>query len=160
MKKEYDIKKKLNKLHNHALLDKNNVSCRFKDYSYYNGTKEISLRFFYGGGPSLEVKELIINENELDFIIDSYTIALNVKKHESITIKPIKETEMSEHTDNNLKGLRNHLFSAIKKLEGGTMKNEDAKAMAQVAQVIINSAKLEMEFKLLVTDKPKIDLID
>ena len=67
---------------------------------------------------------------------------------------------MSEHTDNNLKGLRNHLFSAIKKLEGGTMKNEDAKAMAQVAQVIINSAKLEMEFKLLVTDKPKIDLID
>jgi len=32
--------------------------------------------------------------------------------------------------------------------------------MAQVAQVIINSAKLEMEFKQLTNDKPTIKMID
>jgi hypothetical protein len=159
MKKEYDIKKALNKLQNCILLDNNGIQCRFKDYSYYNGTKEIVLRFYYGVGASEKIIERVISENELDLTIDLYTIAPIIEKQE-ITIKTKKETEMSEHTDNNLKGLRSHLFSAIRKLEGGTMKNEDAKAMAQVAQVIINSAKLEMEFKLLVTDKPKIDLIE
>jgi hypothetical protein len=151
MKKEYDIKKALNVLHGHVLLDKEGLSCRFKDFTYYSGTKEIVLRFYYGVGASEKIIEKIIPEADLDIIIDTYKFA---------TIKPKKETEMSEHTDNNLKGLRSHLFSAIRKLEGGTMKNEDAKAMAQVAQVIINSAKLEMEFKLLVTDKPKIDLLE
>jgi hypothetical protein len=160
MKKEYDIKKILNRLHGHVLLDKDGISCRFKDYSYYNGKKEIVLRFYYGVGASETTKEQTIHEDELDFVIDTYTLAPIVEKNQSIIIKPKKETEMSEHTDNNLKGLRTHLFSAIRKLEGGTMKNEDAKAMAQVAQVIINSAKLEMEFKLLVTDKPKIDLLE
>jgi hypothetical protein len=154
MKKEYEIKKALDKLINHVLYDKDGLICKFKDYSYFNGTKEICLRFYYGAAASQIIKEFIIKEDELALVIDSYTIATN----QSINTKPKKE--MSEHTDNNLKGLRTHLFSAIKKLEGGTMKNEDAKAMAQVAQVIINSAKLEMEFKLLVTDKPKIDLLD
>lgn len=145
------IDKKLNRLHGQSLLDKDGLPCRFKNFTHFNGTKEVVLRFNYGTGLSEKTIEKTIPEPELDAVINDYKI---------IDTKIKKETEMSEHTDNNLKGLRTHLFSAIRKLEGGTMKNEDAKAMAQVAQVIINSAKLEMEFKLLVTDKPKIDLLD
>lgn len=156
---EIDIRKAVNKLKSRVLLDKDMILCRFKDYSHYNGKKQIALRFYYGIGASEKVKEQVVDEFELNSIINTYSFYTPVEEIQSIKIN-LKEIKMSDHTHDNLKGLRTHLFSAIKKLEGGTMKNEDAKAMAQVAQVIINSAKLEMEFKLLMTDKPKIDLLE
>lgn len=83
------------------------------------------------------------------------------EQQEVIIYKQQRKTlQMSEASENNLLGLRNHLFSTLKKLEGGTMKADEAKAMAQVAQTIINSAKLEMEYKLLINDKPEISLLD
>lgn len=49
-------------------------------------------------------------------------------------LEPYKYSlRMSDKTENNISGLRNHLFNAIQKLEGGTMKAEEAKAMASLA---------------------------
>jgi len=49
---------------------------------------------------------------------------------------------------NKIEDLRNHLFETIEKLkdEDNPMDLERAKAVADVAQVIINSAKVEIDF--------------
>ena len=52
---------------------------------------------------------------------------------------------------NKLSDLRNHLFETIEKLKDGDMDVVKAKTVADVAQVIINSAKVEVDF-LKVTD--------
>lgn len=67
---------------------------------------------------------------------------------------------MSETTENNIETLRTKLFSAIEKLETGTMKHEEARAIASLAQTIINSAKLELEYKRMVEKAPDIKMLN
>lgn len=52
---------------------------------------------------------------------------------------------------NKLSDLRNHLFETIEKLKDGDLDVSKAKTIADVAQVIINSAKVEVDY-LKVTD--------
>jgi sortase (surface protein transpeptidase) len=53
---------------------------------------------------------------------------------------------------NKLSDLRNHLFETIEKLKDGDMEVTKAKTIADVAQVIINSAKVEVDY-LKATDQ-------
>jgi len=47
---------------------------------------------------------------------------------------------------NKISDLRNHLFEAIEMLKDGDMELEKAKAIGDLAQVVINSAKVEVDF--------------
>lgn len=47
---------------------------------------------------------------------------------------------------NNINDLRGHLFDALKGLKDGTVDIEKAKAMSELAQVIVNSAKVEVDY--------------
>jgi hypothetical protein len=47
---------------------------------------------------------------------------------------------------NNINDLRTHLFDALKGLKDGTVDIEKAKAMSDLAQVIVNSAKVEVDY--------------
>jgi hypothetical protein len=47
---------------------------------------------------------------------------------------------------NDVDTLRGHLFDAMKELKAGTLSIEKAKAMSEIAQTIINSAKVEVEY--------------
>jgi hypothetical protein len=47
---------------------------------------------------------------------------------------------------NNIDDLRTHLFDALRGLKNNSVTVEKAKAMSEVAQVIINSAKVEVEY--------------
>ena len=47
---------------------------------------------------------------------------------------------------NKIEHLRDHLFEVIEKLKDGDMEIEKAKAITDVAQTIINSAKVEVDF--------------
>ena len=146
-----------------------NTNVRLIRYVYFNGTREIEIEYAIGN----EVpKKITFYEHDLD----AKLLLFKPKKEVTLTFAPkaelikaeVKKTinnqtnilEMSTETQNNLKGLRNHLFEAIRKLEGGTMRADEAKAMAGLAQTIINSAKVEMEYKLLITDKPNIGLLE
>jgi len=172
MSKEKDIKSKITKYYGRTLLDSRGERCKIIGHTYFNGTREIQIVVSKGFGPSEKTEKLCIDEVDLDIKLESFSDAPRIDNSDIILPKNItfnyiheknkktKPLEMSEQTEDNLTGLRKHLFSAIRKLEGGTMKNEEAKAMAQVAQVIINSAKLEMEFKQLTNDKPTIKMID
>lgn len=52
---------------------------------------------------------------------------------------------------NKLSDLRDHLFETIEKLKDGDLDVTKARTIADVAQVIINSAKVEVDF-LKATD--------
>lgn len=47
---------------------------------------------------------------------------------------------------NKIEDLRNHLFLALEKLHDGDIEIERAKAIADVAQTLINSAKVEVDY--------------
>lgn len=47
---------------------------------------------------------------------------------------------------NNITALREHLFSALAGLKDGSVDIEKARAISGVAQVIINTAKVEVEY--------------
>lgn len=47
---------------------------------------------------------------------------------------------------NKINDLRDHLFEALERLKDGEIDIQTAKAMADVGQVIINSAKIEIDF--------------
>lgn len=152
------ISKEIKKYQNKTLLDSFGKRCRIKEFSIYKGDKMVKLIICYGFEGNEIKEEFGIPYNEILIKLESFTIAPKIDNSDilpkDVTIK------MAQQTEDNLTGLRTHLFNAIRKLEGGTMNNEEAKAMAQVAQVIINSAKLEMEFKQLTNDKPTINMID
>lgn len=44
--------------------------------------------------------------------------------------------------------LREHLFDALDSLKAGTMDVEKAKAVSEIAQTIVNTAKVEVDFML------------
>lgn len=46
---------------------------------------------------------------------------------------------------NNINDLRTHLFDTLRALKGGQMDIDKAKAISEIAQVIINTAKVEVE---------------
>jgi hypothetical protein len=152
----------IKKYDNKTLLDSKGERCRIISHSYYKGDKTVNLILSKGFGAAEIRENLTFPEHDLEIKLESFSIAPKINNTEIINTKNTIKNQltMSKQTDDNLTGLRTHLFNAIRKLEGGTMKNEEAKAMAQVAQVIINSAKLEMEFKQLTNDKPTINMID
>lgn len=47
---------------------------------------------------------------------------------------------------NKMVDLRNHLFETLEKVKDNDMEPHDAKVICQIAQVIINSAKVEVDF--------------
>jgi len=145
----------LNTLQGCILLGEDGKKWRYYNHTYYND-KDIEIRFVRGFGAVEERKTEKTTFKDLWYLLKKYPI---VKGKEHGIIHQKHPLQMAEKTENNLKGLRKHLFDAIRKLEGGSMKNEDAKTMAQVAQVIINSAKLEMDFKKLTEDKSGVDLL-
>jgi len=62
---------------------------------------------------------------------------------------------------NKLSDLRNHLFETLEKLadEDKPMEIERAKAVADVAQTIINSAKLELQFFEMTGQESRSDFL-
>lgn len=47
---------------------------------------------------------------------------------------------------NDINTLRSHLFETIEGIKNKTIKLEEAKAIADISQVVINSAKVEVEY--------------
>ena len=79
-----------------------------------------------------------------------------------IEVKTNKKQEIMEEEkkDNNLKELRILLFDAIRNLKNQKITTEEAKTMSLVAQTIINSAKIEMEYKMLAKEDREVKFLD
>lgn len=53
----------------------------------------------------------------------------------------------------NTKGLRDHLFSVLEKLSTGKITPQEAKAAAQIAQQIHNTARLDIDAARFVSEQ-------
>ena len=51
---------------------------------------------------------------------------------------------------NKIEDLRNHLFEVIELLKDGEIEIEKAKTIADISQVIVNSAKVEVDFMKVI----------
>lgn len=54
---------------------------------------------------------------------------------------------------NDITTLRNHLFDAIAGIKDKSMSIEQAKAITDISQVVINSAKVEVQFAAVTNGK-------
>lgn len=126
------------------------------------GKNDVRLELIRGYGLNETIKYHLVEIDNAENFFSEINVAksiVNVK----INTKPISlkySLQMSETTDNNIAALRTHLFGAIVKLEGGIMKHEEAKAMASLAQTIINSAKLELDYKRMIEKTPDIKMLN
>lgn len=68
---------------------------------------------------------------------DKQTSVYNIVKTKE-TNEPIVKNKMSD--------IRHHLFQAIEDLKSGKIDCEKAKQIAEIGQVIVNSAKVEVDF--------------
>lgn len=134
-----------------------NKNVRIYSYSYWIGERKIQLCISYGFGASEQFETFVFYDWEIDEWLRKFKPKNNV---DSKQIKYKYTLKMSTTTDNNIQGLRDHLFKAIEKLEGGTMKADEAKAMASLAQTIINSAKLELDYKRMIEKQPDIKMLN
>ena len=71
------------------------------------------------------------------------------KKSETI----IKMTTQSERKTNKITDLREQLFDTIQQLKKGEIDIQKAQAIANVAQVVVNSVKVEVDFLKTVNGK-------
>lgn len=70
----------------------------------------------------------------------------NRQSHAIIKLRRLISISMK----NKLPDLRNHLFECIELVKSKEMKPEEAKTVCELAQAIINSAKVELEFMKVV----------
>lgn len=71
----------------------------------------------------------------------------NWRKADASKLKPKAiETGTKPGMKNKIQDLRDHLFETIEKLKDGEIDLEKARAVADLAQVIVNSAKVEVDF--------------
>ena len=54
---------------------------------------------------------------------------------------------------NDITALRTHLFDAIEGIKNKTMSIEQAKAIADISQTVINSAKVEVDYVKAISGK-------
>jgi len=98
------------------------------DYYFFDGTNEHSFTFDTG--------KVIIKDAELDIFLLNFT--------ELQTIK----TEKMEDGKTNFAKMQEILLKTMQGLENGSVKVEQAKAIASVGQTLINSVKTEGQILL------------
>jgi len=134
---------------------------------------EITITVAYGYGLNEVFQNYTIKIDELNDFVDKFDPPEDIPKIKNgvSTIVDIKTTKvynnnfkitlyMSEPAENNLSELRNHLFESLRKISTGAMKHEDAKAVASLSQTVINSIKVELEYKMFAKKQPEIKMLE
>ncbi len=134
---------------NKLLYDsENDKTVLIKDCIHYPGEERFKVILSYGFGAG-EVNEIIyVNEHEVDKFLKRFIKEKEVKELKKI----LKDSIVENVKQNDLSNLREDLFKSIKGVVDGTMKIEQAKTISSTAQVIVNSFKVEIEYKKLIKD--------
>jgi hypothetical protein len=134
---------------NVKLYDENNKLCMITNFVHYSGTEQIKFEIQYGYPFKIEDKVILIDEHKLDEFLNNYT----TESKDLIKNKVMKDdlqisqnSDIQKQTNDNFQELRSTLFDVMKELKAGTMKPDQAKAISDTAQTIINSVKVEVDF--------------
>ncbi len=132
--------KELEKLKKASIISYNNKNHTLLNFDIANDI--VTIKLLFGFGVNIETVPIMFDIKDWDENISKLT---PIYKGKPVIVEP--PVSNTQSTENNIKELRNHLFSALRKLEGGTMDAHEGKAVASVAQTILNSARLELEYR-------------
>jgi hypothetical protein len=155
--KELEIKKSYNnKYGNNSYIG---------SYCYYQGTEQISIYIKTGYGASEKTINVVISEHDLDVWLKEFTNSSEVNKKIEPTNNKVMEDSRSElvkevvnevEKKQDFDYMRRLLFESMKMVKEGSLDVEKAKSISSMAQTIINSVKVEVDFLKLTgsNDKP------
>ena len=141
-----------------------NTNVRAIKSDYFEGTKSCYIQFTYGFGPSEQTKREEFPATDLDMWLKRFQpkrdlterFELPHQKIEEIKIQPVIMSEQK----NNMASLRDYLFGAIEAVKQNKMTTEQARSTAQLAQTVINSVKLELDYKKSNSKAPQLPMLD
>jgi len=147
-----------------------NTNVRGIKSDYFAGSNSCYIQFTYGFGASEQTKREEFPAADLDIWIkrfqpkkdltDNFALPHQKTETASIAEKP-KPTIMEESkSTRTVHSLREHLFDAMISVKSKEITAEQGRAMAQIAQTIINSAKIELEYKKAISEKPSVPLLN
>ncbi len=140
-----------------------NTNVRNIKTNFFEGSQECYIQFTYGFGPSEQTKRMEFPYVELDKYLDEFEdkkdLTGNFKLPGQTEEKSIKVEIMSEQK-NNMASLRDYLFGAIEAVKHNKMTTEQARSTAQLAQTVINSVKLELDYKKSNSKAPQLPMLD
>ena len=148
-----------------------NTNVRAIKSDYFEGSKTCYIQFTYGFGTSEQTKREEFPATDLEMWLKRFQpkkdltdkFVLPQQKTESVAIlekpKPVIIMEESKST-RTVHSLREHLFDAMTAVKSKEITAEQGRAMAQIAQTIINSAKIELEYKKAISEKPSVPLLN
>jgi len=102
------------------------LSYTFVDYVFFDGTGEHSYTFFVNGS----LKKIVIKDKE--------------------EFKKKFDFGMEEVNDDTVTGLRSILFKSMRDVVTGQLEVNKASAVSGLASQVVNSAKVELEYRKLV----------
>lgn len=127
-------------------------------YVHFPGTEQISIYIKSGYGASERVINNVISEHELEqWILDFRGEFMRKIPEQKTNILPNNE---KMETKNNFTEMRQLLFNAMNGLKDGSVKLETAKGIGQIAQVVINSVKVEVDFLKLTENRKELKSIE
>ena len=118
---------------------KHGITYEVVDYVYYNGTNEHGFTFNVDG----QIKKETIKDNNLDLFLNDFNDVIIMTKY--MTEKKY-DVEIIEE-NKNYKKMQDILLSTIEGVKNGSIENAQGKAIADIAQVLINSVKVEKLLK-------------
>jgi len=141
------------------------VNVRAIKSDYFDGHKTCYIQFTYGFGASEQTKREEFPASELDMWLKRFQPKKDmtdkfVFPQTQVPIKETKPVVTMEESKNTVHSLRGHLFDAIAAVKSKEITAEQGRAMAQIAQTIINSAKIELEYKKAISEKPSVPLLN
>lgn len=147
--------------------------------NFFEGSQECYIQFTYGFGASEQTKRFEFPYTDLDkhlldfepkmdktseFVfpgrVEEEIDDLDETLDEIPIVKPEAKITIMAETKNNMGTLRDYLFSAIEAVKQNKMTTEQARSTAQLAQTIINSAKLELDYKKSNSKSPQLPMLD
>ena len=127
-------------------------------YVHFPGTEQISIYIKSGYGASERVINNVISEHELEkWILDFRGEFMRKIPEQKTNILPNNE---KMETKNNFTEMRQILFNAMNGLKDGSVQLETAKGIGQIAQVVINSVKVEVDFLKLTENRKELKSIE
>jgi hypothetical protein len=136
-----------------------NTNVRNIKTNFFEGSQECYIQFTYGFGPSEQTKRMEFPYVELEEYLDRFEDKKDLTGNFKLS-KQIEEVEIMSEQKNNMASLRDYLFGAIEAVKQNKMTTEQARSTAQLAQTVINSVKLELDYKKSNSKAPQLPMLD
>src|SRR5690606_20266294 len=120
----------------------------------YEGTKQKSVSITKGYGANEIRESKVMNYDEFEEFVSDLETKQKIKVMENENVKTKQDSK------GNLKELRDILFETLRGVKDGTVKADKAKIISEVSQVLINSAKVEIDYIRATGNNKKSNMME